>query len=83
MMLFKTYGYITMYQGLGFASDMKLGQYMKIPPRVTFMAQMISCFWCSIVQIAVLNWALGAIPDVCARDQPSHYSCVSGLGRRV
>jgi OPT family small oligopeptide transporter len=30
MMLFKTYGYISMYQGLFFAQDQKLGMYMKV-----------------------------------------------------
>lgn len=39
MMLFKSYGYMAIYQGLGFAQDMKLGMYMKIPPRITFSAQ--------------------------------------------
>ena len=33
MMLFKTYGYITMYQALAFVRDLKLGHYMKVPPR--------------------------------------------------
>lgn len=31
MMLFKTWGYITMAQALQFTSDFKLGHYMKIP----------------------------------------------------
>ena len=31
MMMFKTWGYITMAQALTFSSDMKLGHYMKIP----------------------------------------------------
>ncbi|KAL4749529.1 hypothetical protein BDW72DRAFT_178027 [Aspergillus terricola var. indicus] len=78
MMLFKTYGYISMYQGLYFCQDMKLGHYMKIPPRVTFAAQMISCLWSSIVQICVMNWALGAISDVCSLDQPNRYTCPNG-----
>lgn len=30
MMLFKTWGYYTMYQALQFTSDMKLGHYMKV-----------------------------------------------------
>lgn len=51
---------------------------MKIPPRVTFMAQMVSCAWSSLVQIAVMNWALGSIPGVCTQDQPNHYSCPNG-----
>ena len=32
MMMFKTWGYITMAQALTFTSDFKLGHYMKIPP---------------------------------------------------
>lgn len=78
MMLFKSYGYMSMYQGLYFIQDMKLGHYMKVPPRLTFAAQMISCLWSSVVQIAVMNWALSAIPDVCDANQPSHYSCPNG-----
>jgi OPT family small oligopeptide transporter len=78
MMLFKTYGYISMYQGLYFCQDMKLGHYMKIPPRLTFAAQMISCLWSSIVQICVMNWALGAISNVCTLDQPNRYTCPNG-----
>lgn len=78
MMLFKTYGYISMYQGLFFLQDMKLGHYMKIPPRVTFMAQMISCLWSSIVQICVMNWALGSISGVCQPDQKDRYTCPNG-----
>ena len=36
---FKTYGYISMSQSLTFLADLKLGAYMKIPPRTMFMAQ--------------------------------------------
>lgn len=78
MMLFKTYGYISMYQGLFFLQDMKLGHYMKVPPRVTFSAQMISCLWSSIVQVAVMNWSLSAISDVCSQTQRNHFSCPNG-----
>lgn len=38
-MCFKVYGYISMKQGLVFLQDLKLGRYMKIPPRAMFMAQ--------------------------------------------
>ncbi|KAF8550793.1 hypothetical protein OG21DRAFT_369595 [Imleria badia] len=36
MMMFKTWGYITMTHALGFASDFKLGHYTNIPPRSMF-----------------------------------------------
>lgn len=39
------------------------------------MAQMVSCLWSSIVQIAVLNWALGAIKDVCTPHQVNFFYC--------
>ncbi|MCJ1278809.1 hypothetical protein MMC21_006627 [Puttea exsequens] len=79
MMLFKTYGYITMAQGLYFAQDLKLGQYMKIPPRTMFTAQTIATLWACIVQVAVLQWALGgAIKDICTEDQPNKFNCPNG-----
>ncbi|KAL0301051.1 UNVERIFIED_CONTAM: Oligopeptide transporter 1 [Sesamum radiatum] len=40
---FKTYGYISMSQALGFLSDFKLGTYMKIPPKSMFIAQLGGC----------------------------------------
>ncbi|KAJ6086487.1 hypothetical protein N7467_005401 [Penicillium canescens] len=78
MMLFKTYGYITMYQGMYFTQDLKIGHYMKIPPRVTFSAQMVAGVWSSLVQIATMNWALGTIKNVCDLHQVNHYSCPNG-----
>ncbi|CAD6583618.1 MAG: hypothetical protein ASARMPRED_001375 [Alectoria sarmentosa] len=79
MMLFKTYGYITMSQGLYFTQDLKLGQYMKIPWRSMFMAQTVATLWACIVQVAVLEWALGgAITDVCTEHQVNKFNCPNG-----
>ncbi|KZF23085.1 small oligopeptide transporter [Xylona heveae TC161] len=78
MMMFKTYGYITMLQGLIFSEDLKLGHYMKLPPRTLFATQIVSTLWSSIVQIAVMNWALGSIKGVCEHDQPDNYTCPGG-----
>ncbi|PWN33125.1 small oligopeptide transporter [Meira miltonrushii] len=78
MMLFKAYGYMALYQGIGFASDMKLGHYMKVPPRVTFSAQVIACVWSAVVQVSVLNWSLGSISDICTQQQKYHFSCPNG-----
>lgn len=52
-MMFKTYGYISMTQALAFVSDMKLGHYLKLPPRTMFFGQLIATFWSALVQIAV------------------------------
>ncbi|KAG0041497.1 hypothetical protein BGZ83_001725 [Gryganskiella cystojenkinii] len=44
-MVFKCYGYMAMIQCQQLLSDLKLGHYMKIPPRSMFVAQ----FWGTIV----------------------------------
>lgn len=99
MMLFKSYGYITMTNAQGFLADMKLGKftsksrgpcvlcpilmlflghYMKIPPRVTFAAQIVAGLWSSLVQVGVTNWALSTITDICEPHQKDHYVCPGG-----
>ncbi|KAL6698383.1 OPT oligopeptide transporter domain-containing protein [Trichoderma pleuroticola] len=78
MMMFKNYGYISMAQALYFAQDLKLGHYMKVPPRVMFTSQLLASVWSAIVQIAVMNWALGHIPNVCDLDQENNYTCPGG-----
>lgn len=42
MMLFKTWGYITMAQALTFTSDFKLGHYMKIPSVIIVLLAYVS-----------------------------------------
>lgn len=78
MMLFKTYGYITMSQALSFVGDLKFGHYMKIPPRTMFNCQIaattISCF----IQVGVLNFALDNIPDICTPHQKNKFTCPGG-----
>ncbi|KAH8662219.1 OPT oligopeptide transporter protein-domain-containing protein [Xylariales sp. PMI_506] len=78
MMLFKNYGYLCMSQALYFTQDLKLGHYMKVPPRAMFWSQLIASIWSAIVQIAVMNWALGTIPGICTDDQPDNYTCPGG-----
>lgn len=78
MMMFKNYGYVCMGQALYFAQDLKLGHYMKVPPRVMFASQLVASIWSAIVQIAVMNWAINHIPDVCTFDQPNSYTCPGG-----
>jgi len=77
MMMFKNYGYLCMSQALYFIQDLKLGHYMKVPPRVMFSSQLVASIWSAIVQIAVMNWALGAIPDICSDTQVNQFTCPS------
>ncbi|KAG8831066.1 hypothetical protein FRC18_007173 [Serendipita sp. 400] len=75
MMIFKTFGYITMAQALAFVSDLKLGHYMKIPPRLMFLAQTIATFVACFVVVGVQAWMFGNIPHLCELKHPDHFTC--------
>ncbi|KAI6146825.1 OPT oligopeptide transporter protein-domain-containing protein [Pisolithus tinctorius] len=62
MMMFKTWGYITMTQALTFASDFKLGHYMKIPPRKMFWCQVVAAMVAATTQLGVQSWMFSNIP---------------------
>jgi OPT family oligopeptide transporter len=47
MVTFVTLGYTTYCQTLYLVSNMKLGHYMKIPPRVLFFVEAVACLVCS------------------------------------
>ncbi|KAL9689362.1 hypothetical protein QQ045_009746 [Rhodiola kirilowii] len=64
-MCFKVYGYISMAQALTFVSDLKLGHYMKIPPRSMFMAQVVGTFVSVMVYLGTAWWLMEAIPNLC------------------
>ncbi|KAI8635048.1 OPT oligopeptide transporter protein-domain-containing protein [Xylariaceae sp. FL1651] len=78
LMLFKTYGFITMSQALSFVADLKFGHYMKIPPRTMFMAQVIATTVSCFIQVAVLNFALVSIDGICDLTQPQRFTCPGG-----
>jgi OPT family oligopeptide transporter len=77
MMMFKTWGYITMAQALTFSSDMKLGHYMKVPPRAMFAAQVLATMIAGTVQLGVQAWMFTNIPDMCTDDQKDKFICAS------
>lgn len=82
MMIFKTFGYISMAQGVNFVSDLKLGHYMKVPPRDMFWAQMISTVWACFVQVAVTAFMFGSTTNLCGVDpnvkiKPAHFVCAA------
>ncbi|KAL0080370.1 OPT family small oligopeptide transporter [Phycomyces blakesleeanus] len=58
-MYFKTLGYNTMSQAGNMAADLKIGHYLKVPPRLTFLAQMIGtivgCIFNYIVNYTIIN----------------------------
>ena len=62
---FKTYGYIVNVQALNFVSDLKLGHYMKIPPRTMFMAQVVSSVMSCIINLGTATWLINTRPGIC------------------
>ncbi|KAK4143381.1 OPT oligopeptide transporter protein-domain-containing protein [Dichotomopilus funicola] len=74
-MVFVTYGYISSAQGIKFAADLKLGHYMKIPPRILFTIQVVATTISSITQIAVLNWMFTNIPGLCTPQAINGFTC--------
>ncbi|TDL15604.1 OPT oligopeptide transporter [Rickenella mellea] len=77
MMLFKTWGYITMAQALTFTSDFKLGHYMKVPPRPMFWCQVAATMVAGTVQLGVQAWMFTNIEEMCAPDQKDGFICPS------
>ncbi|KAI1741692.1 OPT family small oligopeptide transporter [Xylaria scruposa] len=78
VMIFKVFSVITLGQAQVYSGDLKLAHYMKVPPRVTFWCQIIATIWAVFVQVAVMNWTLGHIPEVCSLTQASHFTCPNG-----
>ncbi|KAF1967183.1 OPT family small oligopeptide transporter [Bimuria novae-zelandiae CBS 107.79] len=78
VMIFKVYSTIVLGQAQLFTADLKLAHYMKVPPKTAFTAQLVATIWASIVQVAVMNWTLGNIPNVCQRLQESNFTCPNG-----
>lgn len=66
-----------MAQALQFASDFKLGHYMKIPPRTMFWAQVLASVVSGTVQLGIQAWMFSHIPDMCSLTQKDKFICPS------
>ncbi|KAF9993309.1 hypothetical protein BGZ79_002047 [Entomortierella chlamydospora] len=62
---FKTLGYISMTQALTFTSDLKLGHYMKVPPRSMLWAQLFGTFIAGLTNLLTANWLMHSEDGVC------------------
>ena len=74
-MVFTTYLYIGSSQGVKFSSDLKLGHYMKLPPRLLFSVQVLATLVSSAAQIAVLNWTFAHVDGLCTPGAPDGFNC--------
>ncbi|GJJ74323.1 hypothetical protein EMPS_06681 [Entomortierella parvispora] len=64
-MIFKTYGFITVQQAILFTQDLKLGHYMKVPPRDMFIFQMVGTFLAALVSMGTTTYLMTSIDDIC------------------
>ncbi|KAF9530830.1 OPT oligopeptide transporter [Crepidotus variabilis] len=75
MMMFKTWGYITMAQALQFTQDFKLGHYMKVAPRPMFFGQVVATMLAGTTQLGVQAWMFSNIKDICSETQKDGFIC--------
>jgi len=73
---FKTLGYISMTQALLFVGDLKLGHYMKVPPRAMFWAQILGTVIASVMNLVTADWLLTSQPDICT-EKNANFMCPS------
>ncbi|KAF8258410.1 OPT oligopeptide transporter protein-domain-containing protein [Lactarius quietus] len=74
-MMFKTWGYWSLHQALVFASNFKLGHYMKIPPRTMFFCQVVATVIAGTVQLGVQSWVFSNVEDICSPTQKDGFIC--------
>ncbi|KAJ5200127.1 Oligopeptide transporter OPT superfamily [Penicillium cf. griseofulvum] len=74
-LMVKCYGYNAVKHGMDFAQDLKLGQYMKIPPRVLFFGQIYASVLATATQTGVLRWMMGHISDLCEPTNKQRFTC--------
>ncbi|KAI7823102.1 OPT oligopeptide transporter protein-domain-containing protein [Kickxella alabastrina] len=73
---FKVYGYITMVQALNLVGDLKLGHYMKIPPRHMFIVQLAGTLLASFIELAVAYWLMNSVKNICT-PEGYPFTCIS------
>ncbi|KAG4427416.1 hypothetical protein IFR05_017102 [Cadophora sp. M221] len=77
-MIFKIMSTDVVGQGLYFVQDMKLGHYLKVPPRTLFFAQGSATILGALTQVGVTLWMLGNVKDICSSDQADGFTCPNG-----
>ncbi|KAK8865665.1 OPT family small oligopeptide transporter [Kwoniella newhampshirensis] len=74
-MIFKVFSVQTLIEGLSFVQDQKLGHYMKVPPRATFIAQLSATTLACFVQTGTKELLFAAVSDICSARQKSLLTC--------
>ena len=64
-----------MGSALTFTQDLKLGHYIKVPPRATFVAQAVATLLSGFLQVGVKTALFATVPDICSEGQTSMLTC--------
>ncbi|PBK68978.1 OPT oligopeptide transporter [Armillaria solidipes] len=75
--IFKSVGVTGAAQAATFSGDLKLGHYMKIPPRTMFSIQVVSVIIAAFVSVGTQNWMFANIEDLCSSTQKDGFVCPS------
>ncbi|KAH8086669.1 OPT oligopeptide transporter, partial [Cristinia sonorae] len=75
VILFKAFSQQTVQESLIIIGDMKLGHYMKIPPRVMLSAQVVATIIGSLVIWGTQEWLFATIPNMCTPLAPAGFTC--------
>lgn len=73
--MFKTMGKNLIMQAVYFSSDMKLGHYNKVPPRVMVSAQVVATGVACFVTLGMVNWQLTSIDGICDTTVQERWIC--------
>jgi len=73
--IFKGYAVQTINSALLFTQDLKLGHYIKVPPRASFMAQSVATLLAGLLQVAVKEGLFATVKGICTTDQKSILTC--------
>jgi len=76
-MMFKTWAYNTSMQATNFTTYLKLGHYMKIPPRTMFSCQVVATIVSGTVQLGVQAWLFSNVEGVCTSSQKDGFICLT------
>jgi len=71
----KTLSIQILIQGLTFVQDMKLGHYMKLPPRSVFVAQLTGTIVSCLLQLATKTLLFQNVPGICDADRTDGLTC--------
>lgn len=76
-MILKATGHVATSQAVNMAGNFKLGHYMKVPPRLMFVVQLVAATIGTLVVTGVQIWALDNIQDICTKGQQDGFTCPS------